>query len=68
MSLFLGFNPAFAETSKQVQPFLKSIKQTPYEFEFLVKGLESVHQIKFEKGAIGRYEFFLNRIVLSDSI
>jgi hypothetical protein len=68
-SIILGsFQPVFASVGEQIRPFLKSIEQSPYDFEFLVKGLKSVHQVRFKKGVIGSYEGLLNRMNLGPTM
>jgi hypothetical protein len=53
---------------RQVQPFLSSIEQTPYDFRFYREGLLSVHAIQFQDGYRNAYETFFNRLILQSSL
>ena len=48
----------------QINPFIKSLKGSVYEFNFLVEGLKSVHSFNFEKSTRAQYQEFFNRMTL----
>ena len=49
----------------QIAPFIESLEESPYRFNFLVKGLSSVHQIELRQGSTNQYQPFFNKLVLS---
>jgi len=75
ISVFVGILGFFGDTSlfaqnaqRQVKPFLKSLERTPYAFDFIRSGLNSVHSVKFDDGVNNQYQTFFNRIILQKSM
>lgn len=59
----------FAQNAqRQVKPFLKSLESTPYHFDFIRAGLNSIHSVKFEDGVNNQYQTFFNRIIFQKSM
>ena len=68
ISIFSALLPQRAsavEVADQIAPFIESLEESPYTFNFLVKGLSSVHQIELRPGTTNQYQPFFNRMVLS---
>ena len=63
-----AFGADLLKVVQQTKPFLKSIKETPYNYEYLVEGLRSIHALRFNKGQANHYEPFWNRLNLQDSL
>lgn len=71
ISIFSALLPQRAsavEVADQIAPFIESLEESPYTFNFLVEGLSSVHQIELRKGQTNQYQPFFNRLVLSATV
>lgn len=65
-TIFLGgFSVSAATLSWQIEPFLTSIKGTPYNFQYVRDGLSSVNSVRFGNDVVNQYQSFFNRITLS---